>query len=242
MIRIIDKSEMSRYINYEDRICCICKSNETYIDPHGKRQWHSCICGKESCTKFLCEDCFHKYDERSQHYIVRGLAKSRLGQLTLYDSHGKGIIGAQTVANTLGIDDFSITIDNFCYYVDLSNNNPLYGYVEVKTMSLNVLHKQWGSGKIKHKNFDTLFLVCVDQYEPWRNILEIYAIPKKVVGNRKTITIRKDLSKTAWYLRYRIDEKPYNEIFHSLMEFLKDKKYFGINDIKRWLEIRKNKV
>lgn len=232
MIDIIDKSETSRYVGYENRICCICKGNKTYIRPNGKPQWHSCICGQESCTGFLCDDCFHEYDKRSQHYIVRSLAKSRLGQLTVYDTYGKGIIGAQTVAKTLGVSDFSVVIDNFCYYVDLSKHSG-YGYIEVKTMSLNVLHRQWSSGMIRHSRFDTLFIVCMDQHKSWRNVLEVYAIPRDIVGGRKQITIKKDSSKTYRYMRFKIDEKPFNDTFHDLMKFLKNKKYFGIEDIKK---------
>jgi len=224
----------------EERVCCVCKKHTTYVDSRGWKQWYKHKCDKKDCTGYLCKQCWDKYDDDSSHSIIKGMTKSRLGQLTLYDTYGKGIIGAQTVANTLGVDDYSIIIDNFCYYVDLSKHSE-YGYVEVKTMSLNVLHRQWVSGKIRHSNFDTLFLICMDQYEPWRNILEVYAIPRKNVGERIQITIRKDSSKTAQYDRFRIDKEPYNKTFHNLMEFLKCKEYFGIDDIKKWLEINKNK-
>lgn len=223
-------------ISKEERICCICRKNTTYIDPRGWKHWFKHKCDRKDCTEYLCRQCWDRYDKNSSHNKIKSMAKSRLGQLTVYDTYGKGIIGAQTVAKTLGVDDYSIIIDNFCYYVDLSKHRE-YGYIEVKTMSLSILHKQWTSGNVRHPNFGTLFLVCMDQYEPWRNVLEIYAIPCDNVGNRRQITIRKDSSKTSRYDKFRIDERPYNKTFHNLMDFLKGKEYFGIEDIKKWLKL-----
>lgn len=42
-------------------------------------------------------------------------------------------------------------------------------------------------------------------------------------------------SKSSKWKKFRIDEKPYNDVYHSLMSHLKDKKFFGIVDIKEWL-------
>lgn len=41
-----------------DRRCCICGSNDTYIYPDGRVQWHGHTCKKEGCTYFECDKCY----------------------------------------------------------------------------------------------------------------------------------------------------------------------------------------
>lgn len=45
--------------NYENAICCICRSAETHIY-QGEPKWYTCKCGKKDCTKFLCNKCYMK--------------------------------------------------------------------------------------------------------------------------------------------------------------------------------------
>lgn len=44
---------VKRKRNYDNAICCICGSRDTYIY-HGSPKWYTCICGKDGCTGFLC--------------------------------------------------------------------------------------------------------------------------------------------------------------------------------------------
>lgn len=37
--------------------CCICRKEETYVDPNGKERWRVHRCDKENCTGFICHLC-----------------------------------------------------------------------------------------------------------------------------------------------------------------------------------------
>lgn len=88
----------------------------------------------------------------------------------------------------------------------------------------------------QEKNFDNLITYCADRY--MKNLERVYIIPGKEVKKRTTITIYKSPSPSqhTWYEQHIVDVKPYNDAFHSLMEFLKDKEYLDIKDIKEWLK------
>jgi len=51
----------------------------------------------------------------------------------------------------------------------------------------------------------------------------------------QSTTITKNSSRVTWYNAFTVDHTHYNDIFHSLMMHLKDKKYFDVKDIKEWL-------
>lgn len=54
--------------------------------------------------------------------------------------------------------------------------------------------------------------------------------------SRTGFAIVKNPSRITWYPKYRIDEGPYSDTYQNIMEYLRDKKYFGIEDIKKWLK------
>lgn len=41
-------------------ICCVCRKNETYIDPSGKEIWRGHECDRQDCTGSLCFKCYRK--------------------------------------------------------------------------------------------------------------------------------------------------------------------------------------
>lgn len=50
--------------------------------------------------------------------------------------------------------------------------------------------------------------------------------------------IAKNLFKTSKYDRFKVDPKPYDSSYQDLMLYIRDKKFFGIEDIKAWLRKR----
>lgn len=229
MISLIEEKDVVKIGRniVEERICCLCKGNDTYIAPDGKYDWRHCTCNKIDCTEYLCKDCWNKYyyyniakyDHESRDFILN--AQFRTGKLSRYSTNGIGFVGAQIVAKTLGVDDCNIKMDNFCFYVDLSKHD-IYGIGEVKTATLNKINGCW---KFTIENeyfiFNTMFLVCMDENEPWKNVERIYAIPKKeIIQHGIGITIVKNPLRCTWYddtkKKYRIDEKPFDEIYHKM--------------------------
>lgn len=146
--------------------------------------------------------------------IRKTTADWRMGNLDPSSSVGRGFIGQQIVANTYGVEDCNLMMDNFHFYIDLSKILG-YGYVEVKIASL--IYISWYFSRIKSENFDTIFLLCMDMNWPWKDVYRVYAIPWKAVGNRKSMGITKNPSKDKlWYEKFRIDVEPFNDTYHSM--------------------------
>lgn len=49
--------------------CCICRKNETYIDPRGKERWYKHKCDIQNCT--VCDKCYRD-NYRMSHYSYIG--------------------------------------------------------------------------------------------------------------------------------------------------------------------------
>jgi len=58
-------------------------------------------------------------------------------------------------------------------------------------------------------------LICMDDNWPWKNVEKVYAIPWEIVGYKKGIQIGKDYKKFL-YDEFRIDERPFNDIYHKM--------------------------
>ena len=51
----------------------------------------------------------------------------------------------------------------------------------------------------------------------WKDVDRIYIIPESEAKEGTSITISKNPYRgIPWYEKYRVDEKPYNEAYHSL--------------------------
>ena len=251
----------------EGRKCCTCKSDKTYISESGYHQWHSCECGNQNCSKYLCHACRMRL-EHSGEWRKRGIGhpvnvlchmcekdKSsgnwcryydkngdwngvsyicsacyatihrdsdwKKGNLDPLSSAGKGFIGQQVVAKRYDVEDCNLLMNNFRFYVDISKIVG-YGYCEVKTRSFDILkdkYEQWLFDTRRKQEYDTLILLCMDRNIPWTNVERVYAIPWEVVvsRNKANITIsRNSLRKGYWYEEFRIDEKPFDDIYHNM--------------------------
>lgn len=187
------------------RKCCNCGGSKTYIKPDGRYSWYSCQCHDEDCTKYLCEKCYKK-----------SFTDWRNGNLDPSSNSGKGFIGSRIVANTYKMEDCSIVKDNFHFYIDLFKRGG-YGYVEVKTSSLDKIREIWNFNTARQQEYENIFLVCMDIYWPWKRVERIYIIPWEVVGYRTGIAITKNPSKgNQWYEEFRTNEIPFNETYHRM--------------------------
>ena len=218
---------------YEGRICCVCDSSDTGKNNSGNPQWYDCNCNKENCTRHLCTKCYAKVYKRLPDSVLNRNVKWRRGLLFIEDNNAKGIIGEAVVAKVRNLEILSIKTDNFNYKFDLSYDRQ-YGIFQVK---FRILLDKWNKWNIRteiSQNYDSLIALCVYK----ENIDRVYIVPKKELHGLTDLAIYKNPSRgVQWYENFLVDEKPYNDAYHNLMEFLKDKKYFGIEDIKKWLEI-----
>lgn len=237
---IIPDIQIKKHMRSVGRKCCICGSSETYIDNRGCPVWLREIdknrnwTGGWMCNKCDKKDYYYnvlKLDPNSQANVMKYIANWRNNQLSIYGSNGKGIIGEAIIAKVRKLDILAIEMNNFNYIFDLSYDSE-YGVPQVKIRSLGPM-KEWRFNDFNYESFDTLFSICMN--EEWKDVSRMYAIPKKIIIKKSSICIYKDPSMGDLYADFKIDEKPYNDAYHSLMLYLKDKKFFGIKDIKEWL-------
>lgn len=93
---------------------------------------------------------------------------------------------------------------------------------------------------LKKTDCDTY--ICIGYNINRQNIDNVWIIPNDDENsNLARFKIAKNLYKTSKYDKFKVDPKLYNEIYHDLMEYFKDKKYFGVEDIKNWILLRKEK-
>lgn len=206
-VSILDDKKRTQF---KGRKCCECGSYETYI--YGSRpKWYTHICTKECCTGYICNKCYirmrHKLPE-DYHSIVKSMRKFRNKQLSKDSKLGKGFIGEMIVAKTRGLKSCSMETDVFNHKSDLSID-PEYGDIQVKLRT-----PQNGDYKVSfgaEHNFDTLFVLCMSK--DMKNIEKMYAIPEGELYGITQITICKNGTK---YETFRIDEVPYNDVFHNM--------------------------
>lgn len=215
---------MPKLVDIEDmRKCFKCGSFDTYTDADGNEHWaYNYDDNKKWTGDYLCNKCRMTAGEMKKYYKdrydeIKYVRDCRNARINVGSEKCKGCIGAQICANTLGVDILDIEMDNFRYYVDLSKHD-VYGFIEVKIATFNKRDGRWYVHKVNKENFDTLLIVCMDQYEPWRNVLKLYAIPSSKISTSTTITIyeNKSIRGSRWYEEFEIDAKPFNDTYHSI--------------------------
>lgn len=199
------------------RKCFRCNSTTTFVDPKtGKATWRkrkiqiddkSVWDGKN----YYCDSCHHKLKRKWRN---KGLEKD--------SRHGKGFRIEQVIAKTLGIKNCNVELDDFNTTFDLYD--PVkYKDIQARSAKPSIRKASWKDQLYEYDvwhfgmdipEFDTLMLVCMS--EDYKDIVRIYAIPTDKLSFSQGITIYEDPKFPAWYEEFRIDEKPYNETYHSL--------------------------
>lgn len=169
-----------RPVGYLEGIeCCLCGGKNTGKNFSGSLRWHIHKCSKRNCTGRICDKCQKRIEyniEGSYENVKKLRADWRNGNLDPLSSIGKGFIGQQIISRTYKIDDCNLKMDNFNFYIDLTKDAK-YGYGEVKIATLNIRDNWWIFNiSMGQTSFDTLFLLCMDNNEPWKNIERVYVI------------------------------------------------------------------
>ena len=205
---------------FENRKCCDCGSNRT-TQGFGSPRWHKHRCDRMDCSKWLCHKCYSKIQNKSPdsyNSLIKLMRQCRNGYFDIKKEMCKGCIGVEIVVNTLGLKNINIENDNFNSDVDTCRH-PKHGNIEVKTSSLRNGKWQFDikeSQKLKQK-FDTAFLLCMDDNEPWKDIKKMYAIPfKEIIKHKSHINIYDNSLKCGWYEEFRIDSVPYSGTYRNL--------------------------
>lgn len=210
------------------KVCCIHRDNKN-ARGDDITKWRKHKCDREDCTGYVCYRCFMKYDPNSHYNMIKSIANSRSGQLDKYVATGRGLIGEAIIAKVRELEIISIKLDKFNTRFDLSRDTE-YGMIQSK-FKIPWFADWYAHFGLDHY-FDTLFFQCVSKN--MKDVERLYAIPEDELYGITTISVYNGIKSSKWE-KFRIDERPYNECYHSIMLYLKDKRYFGISDIKKWL-------
>lgn len=219
---IVDRNKRNnkkqfRVINHTNTICQICDSKETYINSNRRPIWHKYKISENenlsikgtSCNNksYICDLCYHKERQKAN-------AKCRNKELSKDSTLGKGFIGEQIWCKVRGVKNCNIEMDNFTYKHDHSPDKE-YGIVNTKiaTKISRSKHSDRWSFDTKGE-YDNVVLFCMDKER--KNVERAYIIPKEVLENRRIVDIVQSSTKYSWYEKYRVNEKSYNEAYHSM--------------------------
>lgn len=187
---------------HKNTTCCICGSGRTEITHIRRPHWYTHkVNGSWDYKSYECGNCHNTIKHKSH-------AQFRNKDLSRDCPSGKGFIGQQIFCKVRGVKDCNIELDNFNSKYDHSIDLE-YGLVNTKYDIFKWNTKRWHphtSGE-----YDNLAVICMDMSE--KNVERVYIIPRKEAIKVSRINLTKAPS---IYDRYRVDEKPYNEAYHSM--------------------------
>lgn len=239
-LAIPDKKRKSKG-ELENRICCICGSRITHKSSKGVYQWCREYGIKGWTGRWMCFNCngnnYQEKDPNSQRNIIKSIRNLRTGNIKKDSEQGIVIITQAVVAKVNGIEDLNIKTDNYNYHIDMYKD--IYGRINVEYSSFRYPHYNgwmFNSRRInivKNENYDTFILLCLGIGKI--NIQRVYIIPN--IQKIKELWIIGINVNGSEYDIFRVDQNSYNDIFQNIMEYLKGKIYFSIEDIKKWMKL-----
>ncbi len=201
---------MRRSYYNQTNVCDRCKINKltpgnAYIEYNEKG---------DMTGKWLCRNChfreYQKTDPNSRDNTFKRIADFRNKQLDKNSNLGKGFIGEQIFCMTRDAINCNLKLDNFTSKIDVKDIE--FGMVQVKSPAL-YLNYFWNATGIKG-NFEILAILCMSN--DYKHVERVYIIPKKDVGDRTAVGIVKNPTRGVWYEKFRVDEKPYDDVYHSM--------------------------
>lgn len=186
--------------------------------------------------RWLCKNCYERYDPDSQHSARKFVAHHRTGNLDPNSSQGKGDIFQAITVKVHKVKDLNIESNNYTYPIDHSPD-PILGILQTKGATYDTTERTWHIAwwREHNKEFDNLIFYCAN--EDLTIIERVYIFPKAEVLKRKSITITKNPLYSRgpfWYDIYRVDERPYNNSLHNFT--VGDFPQFDKEKCKKWID------
>lgn len=211
-IGIVDDEDVKYRGRKKGIVCIRCKTSKTFTDPITKKEtWRRQTINNIWTGDYYCDSCYHKLKRKCRNKELEKDSKS-----------GKGFRIEQVIAKTLGIKSCSIESDNFNSAFDLYD--PIkYKEIQARSAKPSIRKATWNDKVYEYHvwhfaldlpEFDTIIVICMS--EDYKNIERMYAIPVDKLPMAQGLTIYKDPKNRPWYEEYRIDEKPYNDTYHSM--------------------------
>lgn len=173
--------------------------------------------------RWLCMNCWSRHNEKNNPFsksnIMRSLRDHRIGNLDPNCSSAKGDMFEEITCMVRKVKNLNKENDNYRSPIDHSLDTE-YGILQTKGAIYDSINGNWHCNwsNEHNKEFDNLIFYCMSKDR--KNIERVYIFPRREVIRITTIGIYKNLSKGGggWYEKYRVDEKPYNDAYHSLYE------------------------
>lgn len=227
--------------------CRICGGSGTYIY-QGKPKWLRYYVNNVWDRKsYICSYCHGKIYQRkpdSQNSIIKSIRNIRTGNLRIDSETGKSVIDQVVVIKTLGGNDLNIDMDKFDYFIDIRHEKyeavdakgaALKSYEYIDTRGDTLIYYRWTFPTRRKVDCNTY--ICIGYDSKRENIVMVWIIPNDGwICNLSNIDIYKTF-RPSKYDQFKVDPKPYNGAYKSLMSYLGDRKFFGIEDVKNWLSI-----
>lgn len=244
---ILEDSNTYRENKLKGRECCVCGSKDTYIYK-GIPDWAKHKDDRGILDgKWVCSECDGKERQRrpnSQNSIRKSVTNIRTGNLRIDSETGKSVIDQAVVVKTLGGKDVNIEMDKFDHFIDIKHEKhgsvdakgaALKSYKYIDTRGDTLIYYKWIFSTRRKVDCNTY--ICLGYDSERKNIIMAWIIPNEGwVCNLSNIDIYKTF-RPSKYDQFKIDPKQYNDVYESLMLYLGDSKVFGIEDIKKWLEM-----
>lgn len=213
------KKKSDKYYN-RTNTCDSCRGKFEDIKGHPGREYNK---DRNLTGRWLCSHCWDKNHQKNRN-----------------DNRTKGDLSEAVTCNVRKIKDLNIESDNYNSPIDHSRD-PELGIIDSLGRFYDPIRKRYGFGNIDRYNnkVDYIIIYCIS--EDGKIIERVYIIPIYEIMQRASIYIYNNIS-DHWYDKYRINEKPYNDAYQSLLLYLSNKKYFGIEDIKKWLEFENGSI
>lgn len=233
--------------NLKEIKCCICGSSDTYIY-QGRPKWIKYYVDNVWDRKsYICSYCHGKIEQRkpdSQNSIIKSIRNIRTGNLRIDSETGRSVIDQGVVVKTLGGKDVNIEMDKFDHFIDIRHEK--YGSVDAKGAALKSQKYFGAKGDIliyyrwtfpTRRKVDCNTYICIGYDSERKSIVMVWIIPNEGwICNLSNIDIYKTF-RPSKYDQFKVDPKSFNDAYKSLMSYLGDRKFFGIEDIKKWLSM-----
>lgn len=227
----------------EGRTCFKCGTNLTHKSSEGVDQWCRYLDDDNRWNgKWLCFNCSGKYhqsnDCNSQQNLIKSIRNPRIGNIRKDSEQGMVIICQAVVAKLCKTEDLNIKMDNYNWHVDMYNDEHRRINVEYSFFRFGYgwmfNSRRVNSCKTKNENkndnYDTYILLCISK--DGNDIERVLIVPSSRVRNIWTIGINID---DRTYYMFAVDPGLCNDIYHDIMRYLKNKEYFGVDDVRQWM-------
>lgn len=190
------------------KVCCNCGSHGTYVDPRGYKVWHQHKCQKMTCTKYLCNNCYQRYDPSSTNNIIKSLANIRTGNQDPNHSGTKADKSQELACELYGWIDLNKENDNHISPLDCVDlRTGLYHQVQGRCYNYEIGY--WPFGNLERewkKKFEDMVCFCFN--EDWKIVERIYKFLREEIMRVKSISVYKNPSRgVQWYEKYRVEDK-----------------------------------